>query len=443
MLNLYQRQYDQFLSSSRSITAYPISFGKVQAFTHNVIRVSGFPYPIGKGAIVETENGNSIRAEVTGIQGADTLLTPLELNAAMKVGAFVRPTSTTNIIDAGPQLLGRLIDPLGNTLDGGAPIGAAATWPLYGSKNNLLSRGRVVEPLDLGIRAINALLTVGRGQRIALVAGSGVGKTMLMQQLIAGANTDVIVVGLIGERAREVADFVELSRISGAADKMITVAVPADHSPIMRIKAAHRTSAIAEYFRSQGKNVLLFMDSLTRVAHAQREIGLALGEPPTMKGYPPSVASLIPQLVERAGVDVQTGGAITAFYTVLADGDDLDDPVVDTARAICDGHIILSRKLAEQGVFPAIDVGQSISRVANDIIDQHHLSAVRKYRKLWARYEENADLIMMGAYREGGDGVLDEAIAKRQTQLDFLRQDIDQSFDLESSVGQLTGEFGS
>ncbi len=317
----------------------------------------------------------------------------------------------------------------------------SGVWPLAGVRSNVLDRGRVLEPFDLGIRAVNSLLTAGRGQRIALIAGSGVGKSVLMGQMIAGAEADIVVAGLIGERGREVSDFIETKLAGKLMHKSIVVAVPADHPPVLRLRAAARATAIAEYFRAQGKNVLLLIDSLTRCAHAQREIGLSLGEPPAMKGYPPSALAFIPRLCERAGVDSRSGGSITAIYTVLADGDDTDDPIVDTARAIVDGHFVLSRQLSEQGIFPAIDIGKSLSRVMSDVVDADHLKAATIYRRLWAAYEENRDLILMGAYRPGNDPIIDEAVERRQEVLEFLRQDVKSTMSINESVAQLMIHF--
>jgi flagellum-specific ATP synthase len=302
----------------------------------------------------------------------------------------------------------------------------------------------VTEPFDTGVRAINALLTAGVGQRIAIVAGSGVGKSVLMGQILAGAEADVIVVGLVGERSREVSDFLETKLGGEVRKKTAVVAVPADHPPILRLRAAMRATAIAEYFRDQGKKVLLLIDSLTRVAHAQREIGLSLGEPPTMKGYPPSALGLIPRLCERAGADSRSGGSITALYTVLADGDDTtDDPIVDTARAIVDGHIVLARSLAEQGVFPAIHVGKSLSRVMSDITGPEQQDAARTLRRLWSTYDENRDLILMGAYRQGSDPMIDAAIAHMPLILEFVRQGQKELITLNDSVTTLVANFGS
>jgi flagellum-specific ATP synthase len=300
-----------------------------------------------------------------------------------------------------------------------------------------------MEPFDIGVRAVNALLTAGVGQRIAIVAGSGVGKSVLMGQMIAGADADVVVVGLIGERSREVSDFLATKLSGPVRAKSVVVAVPADHAPLLRLRAAMRATAIAEYFRARGLKVLLLLDSLTRVAHAQREIGLSLGEPPTVKGYPPSALGLIPRIVERAGADSRTGGSITALYTVLADGDDTDDPIVDAARAIVDGHILLSRSIAEQGVYPAIDVGRSLSRVMADIVTSEHAAGALGLRRLWSAFEENRDLILMGAYSPGTDAVIDEAIARRPEILAFLKQGATERIGFEESVAGLVEAFGA
>lgn len=443
MLNINYDRLSRLLIDTGMISAAPVKWGKVKACSAGLLHASGFDYPIGTGAVILSEDGQEVRAEVIGFDGAVTKLAPFDRDAAIGVDAVVKPISNMMQIDVGSSLMRRIVDPLGQPLDNGEPIIADSKWPLMGKKSNILDRGRVIHALDVGVQAINALLPVGCGQRVALIAGSGVGKTVLVRQLASGTRADVVVVGLIGERAREVNDFVAASQNSEIANKMVMVAVPADHSPILRIKAAHRAAAIAEYFRAQGKKVLLLIDSLTRIAHAQREIGLAVGEPPTMKGYPPSAIALIPRILERAGRTRKSGGSITAIYTVLADGDDLDDPIVDAARAISDGHIILSRELAEQGIFPAIDIGKSVSRVAEDIIDKDHAIALQNFRSLWCRYTENRDLISMGAYRKGSDALLDRAIASRSDQLSFLKQDLGEHIDSRSSVHQLLKDFGA
>ncbi|MCW2410265.1 MULTISPECIES: FliI/YscN family ATPase [unclassified Sphingobium] len=421
----------------------PRHVGRLVGHDGGMLEVTGFSRPIGAGARIRAADGMSVRAEVVGFRGSRAVLVPLDQDAPLENGARVEPDSAANMVQVGEGLIGRVIDAMGQPLDRKGPVLANGQWPLAGVRGNVLDRGRVLERFDLGVRAVNALLTAGRGQRIAIMAGSGVGKSVLMGQMIAGAEADVIVTGLIGERGREVSDFLE-TKIGGALmNKSIVVAVPADHPPVLRLRAAARATAIAEYFRARGKQVLLLIDSLTRCAHAQREIGLSLGEPPAMKGYPPSALSLIPRLVERAGVDSRSGGSITAIYTVLADGDDTDDPIVDTARAIVDGHIVLSRHLSEQSIFPAIDVGRSLSRVMADIVDDEHLRAAANYRRLWAAYEENRDLILMGAYRPGNDPTIDEAVERRQQLLGFLRQSSKSTIDVDTSAAALIAEFGA
>jgi flagellum-specific ATP synthase len=392
--------------------------GRLAAYDGLMLEATGFPVPVGSNARV------------------------IDADAPHGAGARVEPDKRSGAVDVGDNLLGRVMDALGQPLDGLGQISTAERWPLAGKRGNPLDRARVTEPFDMGVRAINALLSAGVGQRIAIAAGSGVGKSVLMGQMIAGADADVIVVGLVGERSREVSDFLATKLSGPVRAKSVVVAVPADHPPVLRLRAAMRATAIAEYFRSQGKRVLLLIDSLTRVAHAQREIGLSLGEPPTMKGYPPSALGMIPRLIERAGVDARSGGSITALYTVLADGDDNDDPIVDTARAIVDGHIILSRNLAEQGVFPAIDIGKSLSRVMSDIISPEHQQAAQILRRLWSVYEENRDLILMGAYREGSDPIVDIAIARHDQILQFISQDQKERVDYATSVAALIEGFG-
>lgn len=421
----------------------PRHVGRLVSHEAGMLEVTGFNRPIGTGARVAASGGGYARAEVVGFRGNRALLVPLDMDAPLENGARVNPDSATNMVQVGEGLIGRIIDGMGQPLDRRGPILAQGVWPLAGVRGNVLDRGRVTETFDLGVRAVNALLTAGRGQRVAIIAGSGVGKSVLMGQMIAGAEADIVVAGLIGERGREVSDFIETKLSGGVMAKSVVVAVPADHPPILRLRAAARATAIAEYFRARGKKVLLLIDSLTRCAHAQREIGLALGEPPAMKGYPPSALSLIPRLVERAGVDLRSGGSITALYTVLADGDDTDDPIVDAARAIVDGHIVLSRHLSEQAIFPAIDIGKSLSRVMADVTDAEHQQAAATYRALWAAYEENRDLILMGAYRPGNDPLIDEAVSRRQDLLNFLRQGQKSRIDIAESVAALTAEFGA
>jgi flagellum-specific ATP synthase len=419
----------------------PRYVGKLSAHDNGMLEVTGFEYPLGYSGRVIATDGREISAEVVGFKGARTLMIPMVQDAPLRSGSRVLPYAKSNQAAVGEALFGRVIGPMGEPIDGKGPILTSETVPLAGQEGNVLRRASVSRPIDIGIRALNGLLTIGQGQRIAIIAGSGVGKSMLINQILDGVVADVVVVGLIGERGREVNDFVTRRREKKDAVPTVTIAVPADHSPSSRLKAAYRATAIAEHFRSKGLSVVLVIDSLTRVAHAQREIGLAAGEPPTMKGYPPSALSLIPRLIERAGNDSETGGSITAIYTVLADGDDLDDPVVDSARAIADGHIILSRSLAEQGIFPAIDVGKSISRVAVDIIEPKHLEVQLHFRRLWSIYEENRDLVLMGAYQAGNDPNIDEALANWPRLIEYIKQKPRELVDLSTSVAQLSDLF--
>ena len=337
----------------------------------------------------------------------------------------------------GPQLLGRIVDGAGTPLDDLGPLECEQTVRLTGKPINPLTRKPISDPLDVGVRAINALLTIGRGQRVGLFAGSGVGKSVLLGMMAKYTSADVIVVGLIGERGREVKEFVE--RILGPKDRSraVVVATPADHPPLMRLHGAWLATAIAEYFRDQGLSVLLLMDSLTRFAQAQREIGLAIGEAPATKGYPPSVFAKLPQLVERAGNGAEGGGSITAFYTVLTEGDDQNDPIADSARAILDGHIVLSRRIAESGQFPAIDVEASISRAMHEISSPAQIQAARSFRQALSTYAQNRDLISIGAYTRGSDPRVDNAVTLWPRMQSFLQQDMRERVDFAASLTAL------
>ena len=346
--------------------------------------------------------------------------------------------TASSAVNVGPELLGRVIDGRGRPLDGNGPVQTRLRMPLEGREINPLSRTPIREPLDVGVRAINALTSIGRGQRMGLFAGSGVGKSVLLGMMTKYTDADIVVVGLIGERGREVREFVqEILGVEGLK-KSVVVAAPADSSPLMRIHGAMQATSIAEYYRDQGKNVLLLMDSLTRFAQAQREISLAIGEPPATKGYPPSVFARLPQLVERAGNgDNSGGGSITAFYTVLVEGDDHNDPIADAARAILDGHIVLSRQLAESGLYPAIDIEASISRLAPQIMHIDNQQRVHFFRKNYSLYQQNRDLINVGAYQQGSDVEIDRAIGMHPEIIKFLSQDMSQAVSLNESYTQL------
>jgi flagellum-specific ATP synthase len=357
------------------------------------------------------------------------------------LGARVRPLGFSHRVGVDEHLLGRVINGAGHLLDGGPTVMFRDYAPLRGGAINPLARGSVREPLDVGVQAINALATIGRGQRLGLFAGSGVGKSTLLGMMTRHTAADVIVVGLVGERGREVREFVDEILGPEGLRRAVVVATPADDPPLMRVHGAWRATAIAEHFRRQGKNVLLLLDSLTRFAQAQREIGLAAGEPPVAKGYPPSVFSLLPALVERAGNTEE--GSITAIYTVLVEGDDLADPIADSARAILDGHIVLSRKLAEEGHYPAIDVEASVSRVMPQIVDENWLKKAQLCKQLMSHYRQNQDLISVGAYQPGSDPLLDAAIDRLPRIKAMLRQGLHEGADLASSKQELDELFPS
>ena len=388
----------------------PCYAGRVHHFDGHIIECDGFPATIGTLCTIETQASAPIMAEIIGFHNSHNVLCVHAPAARIRVGARVTIYDTGDNIAVGTDMLGRVFDSLGGHLDDRPPPKLADTWPLAGIKLNPLARQAIDTPLDVGVRVINSLLTVGRGQRLGIIAGSGVGKSILLGMMARFTAADIIVVALIGERGREVGEFVKRIFCDEARTRIVVIAEPADRSPLLRIRAANRATAIAEYFRHKNKHVLLIMDSLTRVAHARREIGLALGEQPTAKGYPPSVISMLPALIERSGNAYEGQGSITSFYTILADGDDVHDPVVDTARAILDGHIVLSRVHAQMGIYPAIDIAASVSRVMHDLASTAQREAASLFRRLSALYLENRDLILMGGYSQGQDADLDLAI---------------------------------
>ncbi|MGN0902430.1 MAG: flagellar protein export ATPase FliI, partial [Succinivibrio sp.] len=369
----------------------------------------GIKVPLGQRCRIDTATG-PMTAEVVGFSGSTTYLMPTSDISDVQNGDLVTPINGTDSYPYGLHLLGRVLDGMGNPIDdqGPLPQGSAVRW--HPKKLNPMARRPIKEPLDVGVKAINSLLTVGQGQRIGLFAGSGVGKSVLLGMMTRGTTADVVVVGLIGERGREVVEFIdEILGPEGRA-RSVVVAAPADASPLMRLKGCETTILIAEYFRDLGYNVLLMIDSLTRYAMAQREIALAVGEPPATKGYPPSVFAKLPALVERAGNGGPGQGSITAFFTVLVEGDDLQDPIADSARAILDGHIVLSRELADSGHFPAIDVEKSISRVMPAVVTSEHMIMARTIRQCVAQYTQSRELIQVGAYQRGSDPRIDQAI---------------------------------
>jgi flagellum-specific ATP synthase len=401
------------------------------------LEAAGCQAAVGDRCDVLSTDGSTVEAEVVGFSGDRLYLMPTGDIHGLKPNARVIPRIGAGMAIVGPQLLGRIVDGAGTPLDGMGPLGCEERIRLTGTSINPLSRQPIEEPLDVGVRAINSLLTVGRGQRIGLFAGSGVGKSVLLGMMARYTSADVIVVGLIGERGREVKEFVERILGKQGRKRAVVVATPADNPPLMRLHGAWRATAIAEYFRDQGKSVLLIMDSLTRFAQAQREIGLAIGEAPATKGYPPSVFARLPHLVERAGTGASGRGSITAFYTVLTEGDDQQDPIADAARAILDGHIVLSRRIAESGHYPAIDVEASISRVMHDIVPHEHTVLARQFKQALSTYQQNRDLIAIGAYQKGSDPRIDGSIALWPHMQKFLQQDLQERVDYQTSVGAL------
>ncbi|UCV10927.1 flagellar protein export ATPase FliI [Dechloromonas denitrificans] len=447
------------IAASNAQPLWPV--GRLTRINGLVMEATGLKLPLGSSCQIFPLGGAPVEAEVVGFAGEKLYLMPSDdvygLAPGAKVVAFDTPSTPPQVggkpplhrrsIDrakqapVGEELLGRVLDGVGRPLDNKGPLLARESRSLQSRPVNPMSRAAIHQPLDVGIRAINALLTVGRGQRMGLFAGSGVGKSVLLGMMARYTEAEVIVVGLIGERGREVKEFIEQILGDEGMRRAVVVAAPADTGPLMRLQGAAYATTVAEYFRDQGKQVLLIMDSLTRYAMAQREIALAIGEPPATRGYPPSVFARLPQLVERAGNGPEGGGSITAFYTVLAEGDDQQDPIADSARAILDGHIVLSRTLADAGHYPAIDIEQSISRAMVNLIEPAHLDQIRRFKVLFARYQRSRDLISVGAYSPGSDPVLDQAINYYPKMENFLQQQLTEQSDFSHSLGALATLF--
>lgn len=397
--------------------------GRLVQMTGLTLVAAGCQASIGNRCKIISAGNNEIEAEVVGFSDGNLFLMPIGRIYGLNPGAKVVPIQHYPEVGVGNELLGRVIDGNGEPIDKKGELKCPQHVHLLGPPINPFARNPISEPLDVGVRVINSLLSIGRGQRMGLFAGSGVGKSVLLGQMTKHTEADVVVVGLIGERGREVREFVENIIGPNNIKKTVVVATPADDPPLMRLHGAWRATAIAEHFRDQGLHVLLLMDSLTRFAQAQREIALAIGEPPVTKGYPPSVFAQIPQLVERAGNGISgTGGSITAIYTVLAEGDDQNDPIADATRAILDGHIVLSRSLAEAGIYPAINIEASISRVMSNIVDNQHAAAAINFKQIYSTYEQNRDLINVGAYQAGSDPSIDTAIRYFPILQKFIQQ---------------------
>jgi len=426
---------DQSLSGLR--TPQPQRSGTLVRLVGMTLEARGVMAPLGACCEVVGRHGHRVEAEVVGFNDKVLFLMPFTEPAGVGPGDMVRVVSNSSLVSLGPELLGRVIDGRCQPLDGKPAPVCKDLLSLLGRPINPMERGPINKILDVGVKAINGILTLGRGQRLGLIAGSGVGKSVLLGMLTRFTKADIVVIGLIGERGREVQAFIQESLGEEGLAKSVVIAAPANVSPVLRLKATHLTHVIAEYFRDQGKDVLMLCDSLTRVAHAQREIGLAIGEPPTAKGYPPSVFGLLPNLIERGGVGRHGHGSITAIYTVLAEGDDAADPIVDIARASLDGQVMLSRKLADSAHYPAIDLTGSISRLMQTLLSSEDLKLSNKLRRLWSLYQQNVDLIQVGAYENGSNPELDEAIRLNDRIVNFLRQDMHISQDYEVTRSQL------
>ncbi len=398
--------------------------GKLVRIVGLALEVVGICAPIGTQCAIEKKHGELFYAEVVGFSESKTFLMARSNIEGLLPGALVKVVDQKNDVEVGKELLGRVIDGAGRPLDGRSSPLTKNKQPLHAASMNPLGRARISATLDVGVQAINGLLTIGQGQRVGLFAGSGVGKSVLLGMMATFTEAEVVVVGLIGERGREVKEFIEENLGKQGLSRSVVVAAPADSPPLLRWQGALRATAIAEYFREQGKKVLLLMDSVTRFAQAHREIALAVGEPPASKGYTPSVFSAISQLIERAGNSNNDKGSITALYTVLVEGDDLNDPIADCARAILDGHIVLSRSLAQRGNFPAIDISSSISRLFTQLADKEHRSAATWFRKYYSIYQQNYDLIAVGAYQKGADLQLDLAVSLIDKLESYLQQDM-------------------
>jgi flagellum-specific ATP synthase len=458
------QEWRRYLVDSRRLvegsSPYLIS-GRLTRINGLVMEASGLKLPLGSSCKIQVPGGGSVEAEVVGFAGERLYMMPSEDVYGLAPGAQVTPLEIPAVptrvgqslpprrrafdrakhLPVGDQLLGRVVDGNGRPLDTLGPLESKPSRSLFSRPFNPLQRASIAQPLDVGIRALNGLLTIGRGQRMGLFSGSGVGKSVLLGMMARYTEAEVIVVGLIGERGREVKEFIEQNLGTEGLQRSVVVACPADVSPLMRLQGAAYATTVAEHFRDQGRHVLLIMDSLTRYAMAQREIALAVGEPPVTRGYPPSVFARLPQLVERAGNGPSGGGSITAFYTVLAEGDDQQDPIADAARAILDGHIVLTRSLADSGHYPAIDIEQSISRAMTSLVTPIQLELIRRFKQLYSRHQRARDLLAVGAYQPGSDQLLDQAIALFPRMEAFLQQAIPERADTVTSVNALTQLF--
>lgn len=434
-----KRYIDEICSIEKSLSSFSyIVEGKLTRFVGLTMEAEGCQVSVGGRCLISSPDRKLLEAEVVGFSGTKSYLMPIESMHGVVLGARVIPTNDSHKLPVGPELLGRVVDGACQPLDKKGAIQTLENRSLEGKNINPFERTPIQTPLDVGVKSINGLFTIGTGQRMGLFAGTGVGKSMLLGMMTKFTTADVTVVALIGERGREVKEFIDQILGKEGLANTVVVAAPADCSPLQRVHAAMYATTIAEYFRDHGKQVLLLMDSLTRVAQSHREIALAVGEPPATKGYPPSVFAKLPALVERAGNSTLHGGSITAFYTVLVEGDDRNDPIADASRAILDGHITLSRSLAETGHFPAIDVEASISRLVQAICKDSQIKMMQKFRELYSRYKKHEDMINIGVYQQGTDKHIDEAILMFPKLNEFLKQDFNETYNFDSSIIELS-----
>ena len=409
-------------------------FGLVTKVEQGFLSANGLSPRIGDIVRITNENGNSM-GMVTTLEANSFKITPFSFVEGTKVGDKVYLNTKGLQIPVGLELLGRVINPLGEPIDGKGELRAEGLMPIIRQPIAAMKRGMIDEVFSVGVKSIDGLLTCGKGQKLGIFAGSGVGKSTLMGMIVRRKKEKIKVIALIGERGREVPEFVE-KNLGGDLTNTVLVVATSDDSPLMRKYGAFAAMSVAEYFKAKGEDVLFMMDSVTRFAMAQREIGLALGEPPTSKGYPPSVLTLLPQLMERAGKE-EGKGSITAYFTVLVEGDDMSDPIADQSRSILDGHIVLDRSLTDFGIYPPINILNSASRLMGDVAQKEHILAARKFRRLYSMLKENEVLIRIGAYQAGSDKEIDEAIAKKSDMEDYLRQNYDESWDYTKSVNRL------
>lgn len=437
--SFHEIHWDKYFDAIDSCRLAEIE-GRIVNVVGLIAEADGLGMGIGSLCRIAREDGHDIMAEVVGFRGNRVLLMPYGETRGIRAGSRVTLLNKSPRAFVGDSFLGRVVDGMGTPIDGLGPIKPDAEYPLYGNPINPLERRQIHEPLDVGVAAINAMIPLGRGQRIAIMAGSGVGKSMLMGMMAKHTTAHVSVIGLIGERGREVKDFVEGNLGPEGLKNAVVVAATSDTPPLVRMRGAYLATTIAEYFRDQGKDVLLIVDSITRFAMSSRDVGLAAGEPPTSRGYTPSFFVQIPILLERAGA-VKNKGSITGIYTVLVEGDDLNDPVGDTVRSIVDGHIVLSRRLANKGHYPAIEVLESVSRVIRDVTQPEHLKMRQKAIDLMAAYREVEDMINIGAYVDGSDPRIDYARKIMPKINSFLRQPVERKVSIEMGVAELQNMF--